>query len=153
VNAMPSEIIPQDKVLSVARIFDVPVAVATAHAQGAEDVLVYGPLRFGQMYRVTETIVSNDGDALTKGERAHFLGAVTQPDSSGVALYFDVAGQIRVLRFTPDAPQQPDARRYFRNIDATLRPVRFDFGKRGKQLIAARSVMLHLRQKEPRHGD
>ena len=145
---MDRTIIPHERVISVSETFDIPLAVATAHVLGGCDVFAHNKLRFGKRYRVIETIASNDGDALSAGERAHFVGAVEQPHRGGVDLYFDVAGQTRALKFNPDAPQEADKRRYFRNIDKILRPVLWDISKRGKHLTAARAVLLHMRKQE-----
>lgn len=137
----------EDKVAALAARFDLVDAPALAFVRGAVGDLDYAHLVFGTKYRVTADIASNEGDALRRGDRVYFLGAVT--DAQGVlTLHFERKGMDVALRFNADAPQEPDTRRYFRNIETTLRGVVFDLSRRRKQLVAARAVLVYLRQQE-----
>ena len=127
---------------ALAAQFDLPLEALHGYAE-----LDYEHLIFGTKYKVAEDIASNQGDALRKGDKVYFLGATSDHDTD-VSLYFERDGTHLTLRFNANVPQEADAKRYFRNIETTLRPVLLDLSKRSKQLIAARAVLLHLRKNE-----
>lgn len=144
---MSREVSNSSQIDAFTRTFAVPQVVAKGYIAGADDALAYAHLAFGQQYNVTESIASNDGDALHRGDKIHFLGCTNIAETGVLTLYFETTdGETRRLCFNPDAPQEPDTRRYFRNIEDTLRPVLLDLSRRRKKLIAARAVLIHLRK-------
>ena len=143
----------QARLAAAVRTFGLAPGPTEAFVRGRVKTLDHAPLQFGKRYTVTAAIASNRGDALTVGQSVFFLGADI-PSATALALYFEtVEGRPLCLQFDGDAPQQADTRRYFRDIEAHLRPVRIDLSKRRKTLTAARAVLLHLRKTGGHHGD
>ena len=126
--------------------FALPDLVSYGYVTGTGGMLDVAHLTFGHSYIVTQTIASNRGGKLVKGDKLRFLGAYEGDDQS-LGLFFETRHAKPLdLWFQPNAPQKPDTRRYFRNPAAHLRPTLWDFSKRRKRLTAARAVLLHLRK-------
>lgn len=139
----------ETKIEAAARTFGLAQDPARAFVAGDDSVLTHEHLEFGKLYKVTEGIASNRGDALASGQKVHFLGKIEEAESQALHLFFSLPdGTPLDLRFVALAPQEADTRRYLRDAKAILRPALWDASKRGKQLTAARAVLLHLRQQE-----
>ena len=147
---MSSDFVADTRISAAERTFGIAAAPAEAFVLGDDTALTHAHLTFGTCYKVIAGIASNQGDALVAGQKVHFLGKTEVPDTQALILYFSLPdGAPLTLRFVGLAPQQPDTRRYFRDAETILKPVLWDRSARGKQLIAARAVLLHLREQ---HG-
>lgn len=139
------------KLDDIVRVFDIPAKPVDLYLRGLNGSLDYAGLTFGNRYRVRQAIVGNRLGKADKGEVLRFLGCYLFPYDNGLRLYFERGdGAERVLEFEGNFPE---AEGVVRMISPTNRaeyfaPLRFDFSKRTRRLMAARAVIDH-HKKDP----